>query len=781
VLKEEEILGIEPEEGEKEKSEKRSKGEEEEEEKEEEQEEEKKKEEKKEEVEEKKEKEENEEEQEKVPLIQHKKRSMSRFTNQINIGRNKVEVENENIVNEEVDPRLGTKLQAPSDFDGPTDKRSRTDIFFAILLVIMWVCLTALGVHGIDKGDYRLFIHPMDYDGNICGLRRSNDTVDVGDYPNFIYINEFGGGVCIKECPNLRDSESNANLTDAEKLVDIHTWITYDGVWQDVNSSNWLNKSYISIANYSTVGTNNHKCNEDLCDTTESGKDGKLLSPYYGDAINEGKGYAYYAVDTFEFAFGRCIDNPKATQELKNQLNIPEDTFIDIDHYDDAVNVWNHVFADSFEARWYIVVFGICGSVVAGLTYSLVLRTKCLLSFIIWGSIFSILALLFGTGYYVYNLQSNWDKDEPQEHNDSTIMAAKVISIILFVLGGLFFVVLVFIRRSIMLAIACVKESARSIGAMPLIVLFPLLQCAGFLAFIVIWGYYAISIASTGDMTTWELPTGSTASVRSWSYNDSLQNMGWFLLFAFFWTGAFIVHIGDIIIAHCVSTWYFTRDKSTIGSSIVPRSMCSMIRYHTGTAAFGSMILAFVQLVRCFISYIQKLARKWDNKAGEALLCCFQCCLLCFQKFLEFISKNAYIQTAIFGTSFCVSTREAFSLILRNAIRMGSIAYVTEIVLIIGRLFISALVVCLGYIYMESEIGNEVVSLAGPCVLILLLAYFISSMFLHLFNIATSTILQCFIADEEMFEGNQRYAEGDLGDFIDKFEEIEKKSIKVGN
>jgi len=781
VLKEEEILRIEPEEGEKKKRERRSKGEEEEEE----QEEEKEKEEKKEEVEEKKEKEENEEgqeeEQEKVPLIQHKKRSMSRFTNQINIGRNKVEVENEEIVNEEADSRLGTKLQAPSDFDGPTDKRSRTDIIFAILLVIMWICLTALGVYGIDKGDYRLFLHPMDYDGNICGLRRSNDTVDVGDYPNFIYINEFGGGVCIKECPNLRDSESSANFTEAEKLVDIHTWITYAGVWQNVNGSNWLNKSYISMANYSTA-TNNQKCDEDSCDTTETGKDSKFVSPYYGNAINKGNGYAYYAVDTFEFAFGRCIDNPKATKELKKQINlISEESFIDIDHYDDAVNVWNHVFADSFEARWYIVVFGICGSLVAGLCYSLLLRTKCLLSFIIWGSIFTILALLFGTGYYVYDLQSKWETEEPQEHNDSTITAAKAVSIAMFVLGGLFFVVLIFIRRSIMLAIACVKESARSIGAMPLIVLFPLLQCAGFLSFVIIWGYYAISIASTGELSTWDLPTDSTASVRQWSYNDDLRNMGWFLLFAFFWTGAFIVHMGDIIIAHCVSTWYFTRNKSTIGNSIVPRSMCSMIRYHSGTAAFGSMILAFVQLVRCFISYVQKLARKWDNKAGEALLCCFQCCLLCFQKFLEFISKNAYIQTAIFGTSFCVSTREAFSLILRNAIRMGSIAYVTEIVLIIGRLFIATLVVCVGYIYMDSELGNKVVSLAGPCVLILFLAYYISSMFLHLFNVATSTILQCFIADEEMFEGNERYAEGDLGDFIDKFEEIEKKSIKVGN
>lgn len=33
---------------------------------------------------------------------------------------------------------------------------------------------------------------------------------------------------------------------------------------------------------------------------------------------------------------------------------------------------------------------------------------------------------------------------------------------------------------------------------------------------------------------------------------------------------------------------------------------------------------------------------------------------------------------------------------------------------------------------------------------------------------AISTILQCFIADEEMFKGDDRYGEGDLAAMLDK-------------
>jgi len=38
----------------------------------------------------------------------------------------------------------------------------------------------------------------------------------------------------------------------------------------------------------------------------------------------------------------------------------------------------------------------------------------------------------------------------------------------------------------------------------------------------------------------------------------------------------------------------------------------------------------------------------------------------------------------------------------------------------------------------------------------------------QVFGMAISTILQCFIADEEMFKGDDRYGEGDLAAMLDK-------------
>lgn len=49
----------------------------------------------------------------------------------------------------------------------------------------------------------------------------------------------------------------------------------------------------------------------------------------------------------------------------------------------------------------------------------------------------------------------------------------------------------------------------------------------------------------------------------------------------------FIIALGQIVVAMAISTWYFTRDKSTINSSTVFSSIRLASFYHTGTAAFG--------------------------------------------------------------------------------------------------------------------------------------------------------------------------------------------------
>jgi hypothetical protein len=100
--------------------------------------------------------------------------------------------------------------------------------------------------------------------------------------------------------------------------------------------------------------------------------------------------------------------------------------------------------------------------------------------------------------------------------------------------------------------------------------------------------------------------------------------------------------------------------------------------------------------------------------------------------------------------------------------RIGAISYVSAAVLIIGKLFISVATTALAYFAIVDRINNKLHSVAGPLAVIFFMAYLISDMFMGIFHMSISTVLQCFIADEEMFSGEEAYAEGDLKAWVDK-------------
>jgi Plasma-membrane choline transporter len=225
-----------------------------------------------------------------------------------------------------------------------------------------------------------------------------------------------------------------------------------------------------------------------------------------------------------------------------------------------------------------------------------------------------------------------------------------------------------------------------------------------------------------------------------------------------------------MVIAMSIAKWYFTRNKSYTGNLTVLSSFWSTGRYHIGTLAFGSLILAIVQFIRAVLAKIQEKVKKANSAIADCLLCCCQCCLWCFEQCIKFMNKNAYIQTAIWGTPFCTSAREAFFLILRNFARIGSVSYVSGAVLIIGKLFISSATTALSYYMMSQHLGDELLNLWGPTLLVFLISYFVSDMFLAVFDMGISTVLQCFIADEEMFDGDQCFAEGSLKRWLDNYE-----------
>lgn len=308
----------------------------------------------------------------------------------------------------------------------------------------------------------------------------------------------------------------------------------------------------------------------------------------------------------------------------------------------------------------------------------------------------------------------------------------------MFIIAGLLLVLTVCLRKQIQTAIGCVKEAGRAVNHMFLILLVPVLQAVGLLAFLVVFIFYSVNLASLGEITTKELPVdeaGQTQiTLRQFEFDDFVQRCGWYYLFCFFWTANFIVAVGDMIIALAVAHYYFARNKMTIGSWTVLQSMWQVLFYHLGTCAYGSLIIAIIQFIRAIIARLQREAKKVNSKIAQCILCCCQCCFWCLENCMKFLNKNAYIQTAIFSTPFCKSARKAFFLIVRNAARVATLTYVSSAVLIVGKLFISAVTTLLGYLVIVENMENELNSVGGPVAIIFLISYWLSDFFMDVFD-----------------------------------------------
>merc|ERR1712167_243553 len=112
------------------------------------------------------------------------------------------------------------------------------------------------------------------------------------------------------------------------------------------------------------------------------------------------------------------------------------------------------------------------------------------------------------------------------------------------------------------------------------------------------------------------------------------------------------------------------------------------------------------------------------------LFCVIDCYMWCVEKCMKFINKNAYIQIAIFGCSFCTAAKKAFFLILRNIGRIGTVAMVSSFVLLIGKLAVPIAATFIFYVWLGTdEMQAQLNGVAGPLVLTFLISYYVMAMF----------------------------------------------------
>merc|ERR1719433_1098629 len=125
-----------------------------------------------------------------------------------------------------------------------------------------------------------------------------------------------------------------------------------------------------------------------------------------------------------------------------------------------------------------------------------------------------------------------------------------------------------------------------------------------------------------------------------------------------------------------------------------------------------------------------------------------QCCTWCLERFIEFLTKNAYIQVALKGTNFCKSAKEAWRITLANMIRFGVVAVLGRVINKIGLLFIMAATTILGWYILQ--LTHADVTPVVPMASYVFMSYLVAKLFMGVFGMAVDTCLQCVIEAESM-------------------------------
>lgn len=628
----------------------------------------------------------------------------------------------------------------------------------------------------LKEGDPNRLSNGMDYLGNICGVTdfvtaTGANTKDLG---KAFYL-PSGAPVCVATCPEIDESKFYCKY-DVQATLD-----TLDSTWYYMTG----------MKHVSTFGCAPYVASQDWWNYCVPNAAIDALASAASEAANA------YRMDF-------CEDNPELVEPDLNCPNVLDGTDTITAEYLNPTTedgFFDQANADMMTARVYIVGFGCGAALVLGFLYLYVIRIPGVLSLVCWGLIAAIEVLFLGMGYFAYDTSEKWKLPEDQ-HSEEEATIMLYVGYFFGGCGAIWFVIICCLRKRIILAIGIVKEAAKAVAAMPVITMYPVFQVLGVVIFLVPWSIYMMYLASSGEVVVEcaELSADQMATsgyitstddatadspgecngimYKSFSYSAEMKYAGLYMMFSWFWTSQFVIAMGQLVVAMSVSTWYFTRDKSTIGNKTFFATMKKAMWYHMGSAAFGSLIIAIIKTIRVVVAYLQNKAKKSGNAAAKAVLCAIQCCMWCLEKCMKFLNKNAYIQIAIFGYSFCKAAKKAFFLILRNILRISAVAIVSEFVLIIGKLFITVTATVAGYKYLEMNLIDQLNGLWCPTLLIILFAYVTADMFNEVFGMAIWTILQCFVADEELFENPaDRFCEGDLASVVGK---TQKAALEAG-
>uniref|UniRef100_A0A672G5T5 Choline transporter-like protein n=1 Tax=Salarias fasciatus TaxID=181472 RepID=A0A672G5T5_SALFA len=459
---------------------------------------------------------------------------------------------------------------------------------------------------------------------------------------------------------------------------------------------------------------------------------------------------------------------------------------------------------EDYANSWTWILIGLLMSLAVSLVFILLLRFTA--GLLLWATILGVILLL---AYGIWYCSNEWSQLQYKQGSEVAIVEVGLQTdlqvylqlrqtwiIFLASLGAMelsILLVLIFLRRRVRVAITLLREASRAVGHIMSTLFFPVVTFLLLTVCVSYWAVTALYLASSGDAVyKVTSPDGSCPYVNSTCNPETFSRsnvsrsplcLGSQCLFAFyggetpyhrylfllqlsnllvfFWLVNFSLALEQCTLAGAFASYYWARRKpQDIPSCPLFSSFSRTIRYHTGSLAFGALILAVVQLLRVTLEYVEQKLRGLDNSLSRFIMCCLRCCFWCLEKFIRYMNRNAYIMVAIYGKSFCTSAREAFFLLMRNVVRVAVLDRLTDFLLFLGKVLIAGSVGVVAFLFFNKKLPvlqEEVPSLNYcwvPVLTVAMGAYLIAHSFFNVYAMCVDTLFLCFCDDLERNDGS---------------------------
>ncbi|XP_041370841.1 choline transporter-like protein 4 [Gigantopelta aegis] len=687
-------------------------------------------------------------------------------------GGNKIE-DQENASNQNEANEHGNPKQYDPNFKGPLKDRSCTDIICCVFFLVFLVGMAGCSFFGYALGDPKRLTYPTDSMGNLCGKGKFKDKPNLMFFnileclkmgPKTIVMGCPTPQVCVKQCTSsyyvYLETLAALNLRPNDKAA----------------KEKMLCKYNVDVTKITANDVENLIKKEDCASyyvkTTEVfGRCVPAVSEITDMALNSGN-----------FVL-KAADGTKVTRALLKDANREMARFF---------KYGQQVYADVIKS-WQSLLVGLGLTMLLAMIWIVLMRW--IAGIMVWLTIFAVLGCLGFSTYFSLDkymhlksqnvtasfevkeiFSKNWNKMFNLQEIWLTIGCISAIVLLILLL------ILLFLCMRIRIAIELIKEGSRALGHMFSTLFWPLIPFIFELVAIVYWIASAVYVASVGK------PEYSTSTAKD-DLKDILHRipctpddtttlnkickfakyggdeytiyMQVYMGFMFLWILNFIIALGQMVLAGAFASYYWAYEKpKDIPAFPLAGSLWRTVRYHLGSIAFGSLIIAIVQFIRIFLMYLDNKMKGSQNSVAKFFLKCLKCFFYCLEKFLKFLTKNAYILIAVYGKNFCVSAKDAFSLIMRNTVRTVVLDKTTDFVLFLSKLLVTAAVSAGAYFWFDGRIDvlpQYQLKLNFPLVPVIILtiaAYLVSCIFFSVYSMAVSTIYLCFLEDLEKHDGS---------------------------